>query len=201
MTPRAQAVIAQFDAALSKASGTERQSVQREVTGLFVEGAASYSENQVAIFDHLMKHLIERTDRAGLLELSRCLADVDNAPAEVVYRLSSENDIAVAGPILERSNALSDDQLLGIARERSQGHLTAIAGRPHISEPVADVLIQRGNSEVMLKVVRNAGAQLSEMSFVKTISDARGDKALAAALTNRKDIPAELEPFLKMAFD
>jgi uncharacterized protein (DUF2336 family) len=200
MTPQAQAVIEQFDAALRKASGEERQVARRELTDMFLTGAASYSQRQVAIFDRLMGHLIERADRTGLLELSNCLAAVDNAPTDIVNRLSSDNDIAVAGPLLERSNALSDDHLIEIAREKSQGHLVAIAGRPRISAPVTDALVERGNAQVTLKVVRNAGASLSEMSFVKMISDARNDKALASALTARKDVPEELEPFLKMAF-
>jgi uncharacterized protein (DUF2336 family) len=200
MTPNAQAVIEQFDAALRKASGEEREVARREVTDMFVSGAPSYSDHQVAIFDRLMGHLIERADRAGLLELSNCLAAVDNAPADIVNRLSSDNDIAVAGPLLERSKALSDDQLIEIAREKSQSHLAAIAGRARISMPVTDILVQRGIAQVTLKVIRNAGASLSEMSFVKMISDAREDQALAAALTARKDVPEELEPFLKMAF-
>ena len=199
MTQNSEALIEQVHVSLSKVSSAERQIIQREVTNLFLAGAATYSERQVAIFNRLMSHLIERTDRSGLLELSARLAGVDQAPADVVVRLSSDNDVAVAGPVLEKSNVLTDDQLVAIARAKSQGHLSAIAGRVRINEPVTDVLIERGNREVARKVVANIGARFSEIGFVKMITEAGSDKALAAALASRKDIPSELQPFLQLA--
>jgi uncharacterized protein (DUF2336 family) len=199
MTPNTEAVIEQFHASLGKVSSAERQVIQREVTNLFLADVAILSERQVAIFNRLMSHLIERTDRTGLLELSARLAAIDKAPADVVVRLSSDNDIGVAGPVLEKSNVLTDDHLIAIARAKSQGHLLAIAGRAWINEPVTDVLVERGNKEVARKVVTNFGARFSEIGFVKMITEAGSDKTLAAALAGRTDIPTELQPFLQLA--
>ena len=199
MAPDADALIGQFRAALGSVSVDERQSARREVLDLFHAGAGSYSARQLAIFDRLMGHLIERMDRAGLVEMSAALAEASSLPSEVVRRLSSDNDIAVAAPILRKSPAISDDQLVAVAQTKSQDHLSAIAARARISEPVVDVLVERGTREVARQVAVNLGARLSDMAFARIISDARKDKSLATALERRKDVPPELQPFLKLA--
>jgi uncharacterized protein (DUF2336 family) len=199
MTPHAELLIAQFDAALGRVSGAEQLAIQRQLTDLFLHGAASFSERQVAVFNGIMSRLIERVDRRGLIDLSLRLAPADHAPINVIGRLSTSDDIAVAGPVLEKSNVLTDEDLVAVAKTKSQDHLAAIAGRVRINEIVTDVLVERGNGEVARKVVTNPGARFSEIGFVKVVHDAGGDEALAAALALRKDVPAELLPFLKLA--
>jgi uncharacterized protein (DUF2336 family) len=199
MTPDAKQLIAQFDAALGKLPSAQHLVVQRAVTDMFLGCAPCYSDRHAVIFNGVMGRLIERIDRRGLLELAGRLATSDNAPANVIGRLSNDNDIAIAGPVLEKSNVLTDENLAAIARTKSQEHLLAIAGRKRISEIVTDVLVDRGNTDVALKVVANLGALFSERGFVKVVHVARGNEALAAAIAARKDVPEELLPFLQLA--
>jgi uncharacterized protein (DUF2336 family) len=74
----------------------------------------------------------------------------------------------------------------------------AIAGRAQISDAVSDALIDRGNQEVVQKLIANHGARISELGFVKLIGHAKTDKSLAVTIAKRVDMPAELEPFLKL---
>jgi uncharacterized protein (DUF2336 family) len=188
-----------FDAALGKLPSSQHLGVQREVTDLFLGCAPSSSERQAAILNGVMGRLVERIDRRALLELSGRLATADNAPANVIGRLSNDNDIAIAGPVLEKSNVLTDENLVAVAKTKSQDHLLAIAARKRISEIVTDVLVDRGNSDVARKVAANPGACFSEIGFVKVVRGASGNEELAAALAARKDVPEELLPFLQMA--
>jgi uncharacterized protein (DUF2336 family) len=199
MTPDVKLLIAQFDAALGKLPSSQHLLVQRQVTDLFLSCSAFYNERQAAILTGLMGRLIERVDRRALLDLSGRLAAVDNAPANVIGRLSSDNDIAIAGPVLEKSNVLTDENLAAIAKVKSQDHLLAIAGRKRIGEIVTDVLVERGNIDVARKVAGNPGALFSELGFVKIVHVASGNEALAIALACRKDVPEELQPFLELA--
>src|SRR6266436_3998430 len=123
MTADAKLLIAQFDAALGKLPSSQHLVVQRQVTDLFLSCSAFYNERQAAILNGLMGRLIERVDRRALLDLSSRLATVDNAPANVIGRLSCDNDIAIAGPVLEKSNVLTDENLAAIAKVKSQDHL------------------------------------------------------------------------------
>ena len=198
MSP-AQSLISELDAALGQIPDSRHLVILRRVTDLFLVGAGTYTDEQIAIFDDVISRLIENMDEAALVELSARLANSGQAPANVVARLSGYDDIAVSGPALEKSETLSDHTLVQIAGKKSQKHLAAIAGRLRISELVTDVLVERGNSDVSRKVTANRGARISEIGFVKLINRAKSDRDLATAISNRDDLPAELLPFLKLA--
>jgi uncharacterized protein (DUF2336 family) len=199
MTSEAQLLIAELDATLRRTSVSRQLEMLRNVTNLFLVSAKYLSGDQTAVFDDVMGRLIEKTETHALVELSEKLAPLNNAPVNVISRLSSNDDISVSGPILEKSSLLNDQMLAEIAGTKRQNLLVAIAGRPQVSEIVTDVLVERGNSEVAHKVVANTGASISELGFVKLIGHAKNDKTLAAAIADRKDLPPELIPFLKLA--
>ncbi len=198
MASESQSLIDELDTALSKASDSRHLVILRSVTDLFLDGLDNFSDDQIAIFDDVIGRLIEKTEAPALVELSARLAPLGNAPVNVMARLACADDIAVSGPVLEKSDVLTDDTLAEIAGTKGQKHLAAIVGRTRIGETVTDVLVDRGNSEIAHKVTANLGARLSELGFVKLIGRAKNDKTLAAAIANRIDMPPELEPFLRL---
>ncbi|MFN3656212.1 MAG: DUF2336 domain-containing protein [Pseudolabrys sp.] len=193
------ALLTELDATLARVTPPRRLAMLRQMTELFLQGAGLYTAEQTAVFDALIKRLTQGVGAQALVELSNRLATMDSAPADTIVRLSSDDDPAVSGPVLEKSSVLNDGDLVGIARSKSQGHLLAIAGRRHIADVVTDVLVERGNQAVKRKVTANEGATISENGFARLISDARTDKDLAGMVKKREDIPEELKPFLEMA--
>jgi uncharacterized protein (DUF2336 family) len=182
----------ELEATLTHGAGTQRFTILRRMTDLFLAGSTSYTDEHVAIFDELIGRLIEKIERQALVELSGRLAPVDRAPRNVIGRLSRDEDIGISGPILEQSNALTDNDLVEIAQTKSQAHLSAIAGRKRIGEPVTDVLIVRGNSEVARKVTTNAGARFSRFGLSRAVQRAEADASLAVAVASRMDLPPDL---------
>ena len=79
-----------------------------------------------------------------------------------------------------------------MARTKGQAHLAAIAGREGIGEAVTDVLVRRGDNEVMRNVADNQSAKLSEGGFSALVKRAEGDGELAEKVGQRPDIPAHL---------
>ena len=77
-------------------------------------------------------------ERQALIELTGRLAPIDRGPINVIGHLSRDDDIEISGPILEQSNMLTDNDLVEIATTKSQAHLSTIAGRKRIGEPVTD---------------------------------------------------------------
>jgi uncharacterized protein (DUF2336 family) len=202
MMPNAQSLIAELDTTLSKASRSKHSTILRSVTDLFFNGAQNYSKEHVAVFDDVIDRLVEKVEkneRPTLIELSTRLAPLSNAPVKVIGRLSRNDDFAIAAPLLGKSEVLTDEVLVDIAKTKGQYYLSAIAGRTRIDPSVADVLVERGNSDVARKVAANLGAKLSELGYVKLIKRAQSDKELAALITARGDMPDELRPFLKPA--
>jgi uncharacterized protein (DUF2336 family) len=130
------------------------------------------------------------------IKLSRHLATAPNTPAAVVRALAFDGAIAVAGPVLSQSTALSDSDLVANASTQGQGHLHAIARRRTISEVITEILIARGEPEVVHTVANNAGARLSDGSFRQLVARAGDDAQLALHVGMRHDIPRH--HFLKL---
>jgi uncharacterized protein (DUF2336 family) len=107
----------------------------------------------------------------------------------VIRKLASVDAIEVAGPILERSERLTDQDLVEIARTKGQAHQLSIAGRPSLNEAVTDALIDRCDVAVANKVAGNSGARISNLGFSKLAMIAEGDEQLTETMAKRTDIP------------
>jgi uncharacterized protein (DUF2336 family) len=198
MTSAAQPLLIELDTVLTRAPPAWRNTTLRRLTDLFLVDAASYSDDQVAVFDDVISRLIEKSDRPTLIELSTRLARVQNAPCRVVGTLARHADILIAGPLLEKSNVLTDADLVEIAdkERRDPNLLMMIAARPQLNEAVTDVLIRRGNAALARKIIDRTDAPISESSFARMVTSVENDKELAAAIAKREDLPAELRPWL-----
>jgi uncharacterized protein (DUF2336 family) len=195
MTPQA-SLIDELEMQLRTGTNAGRVTILRKVTDLFLQNAKGISDAQVEVFDDVMVRLIEQIEDKILAELSECLATVDNSPANVIAQLARNDRIEVAGPVLEKSNRLSDIDLVEIAYTKSQAHLSAIASRAQINPAVAEVLVRRGGTEVALKLAANPGAAFSSESFSALVQRALDNKNLAATISERADVPPELYEFL-----
>jgi len=199
MASGAQALIAELDASLVKRSSEQRLTMLRQICDLFLAYAERCPAEQVSIFDDVMMKLLGTLPREALIELSGKLAVVDNAPANVARRLANDDDIAIAGPFLRRSNALTDRDLAAIVAEKGASHLKAVLSRGPIGEAVTDLLLERNDPELLSRLAANEEARFSEVGIVKLVYAAKNNKALAAIVLGRKDLPAEMLPFLQMA--
>ena len=164
----------------------------RKVTDLFLADADRLSDRQVDVFDDVLVRLIDKIETRALAELSKRLAPIHNAPNDVVQQLARNDEIAVAAPVLMQSKRLTDADLIEIARTKSQAHLAAIAGRDQLEIPVTDVLVERGDREVLDRLVKNSGAAFSEQSFAALVDQAGQNESLALQLGRRLDIPLRL---------
>ena len=184
-------LLPELEEVVQHGSAEKRAETLRRITTLFIDGAAVFNDDHVALFDDVIGCLIEEIEAKALAELSRRLAPVANAPERVVRTLAENDDIAVAGPVLKHAN-LDDPELMQIAGTKGQAHLLALAGRASISEAVADMLVARGDREVARSIATNAKAKLSENAFTTLVKRAEQDGVLAEKVGLRTDIPPRL---------
>jgi uncharacterized protein (DUF2336 family) len=166
------------------------------ITDLFVAGSGRYSKQQIELFDEVFKTLIAVIELKTRVKLARHLATNPDAPATLVRAFAFDDAIAVAAPVLSQSTVLSESDLVVNASTQSQGHLYAIAQRRTISEVVTEILIERGEPNVVHTVAENAGARISEGSFRELVVRAGDDAQLALHVGTRRDIPRH--HFLKL---
>lgn len=167
----------------------ERSRVVRQVADLFLTYNSSCPADQVDLFDSVIMRMIGEVDQAVRVYLSERFASIDNAPCEVVKNLANDDAIAVAGPVLTQSPVLDEEFLIESARTRSQDHLVAISSRKTVGHRVTDVLMDRGNDQVVMTLAQNNGAELSERGYSAMVERARNNQRLAQAVWNRPDIP------------
>jgi uncharacterized protein (DUF2336 family) len=172
-------------------SAERRAETLRRITGLFLDSAQTFNAEHVALFDDVIGCLIEEIENKALAELARSLAPVPNAPAGVVSKLAKNDDIEVAGPVLKTAR-LDEPDLKDIAKTKSQAHLLAVASRKGINEALAEILVDRGDSEVARSIATNQSARLSENAFTTLVKRAEEDGVLAERVGLRTDIPPRL---------
>jgi len=185
-------LLGELEAAIQSGSSEKRAEMLRRITDLFVDNAPRVNDEQVGVFDDVFEHLIKEIELEAVLRLSDRIAAVDNAPERLIRRLAHDDAIEISGPVLARSDRLGDDELVAIARTKSQAHLAAIAGRADLGVQVTDVLVERGDVTVARKVASNSGARFSELSLRSLVDRATDDGDLAHAVARRRELPPAL---------
>ena len=180
------------------AHGTVARRVEtlRRVTDLFIDGAVDYSSEQIGLFDDVFQCLMEHIETSAKALLANRLATIESAPPRTIRSLAFDDLIEVAAPVLSQSEGLDDEALIETARHKSQAHLMAISIRKVLSGAVTDVLVLRGNDEVIQSTVNNPGAEFSERGFTRLVNRAEGDEDLATCVGLRPNIPRHL--YLKL---
>jgi uncharacterized protein (DUF2336 family) len=187
--PAALSLIPELEEVIQHGSRKKRVETLQRVTSLFLYGASSYNDEHVDLFDHVFGLLIKEIENQARAELSARLAPVPNAPVNVLRALAKDDDIAIAGPVLELAPRLPDADLVDVAKTKSQAHLQAISARRVLGEAVTDVLVGRGDREVARTVAGNRGARISAMGFSRLVERAADDGVLAEKVGLRPDIP------------
>jgi uncharacterized protein (DUF2336 family) len=164
----------------------------QRIANLFIDGADHFNEDHVGVFDDVLCRLVVEIESKARAEMSQSLATIANAPGELMRQLAHDDDIAVAGPVITQSTRLKETDLVDIAKTKGQAHLFAISGRNNIGEAITDVLVRRGDPEVIRNVADNQSARLSDGGFSTLVKRAEGDGVLAEKVGLRPDIPAHL---------
>jgi uncharacterized protein (DUF2336 family) len=185
-------LIPELEEVIQRGSPERRAKMLKRITAFFLARASRFNDDHIQLFDLVFGRLIAEIEAKARTELSHRLAPLGNAPVEVVRRLAQDDDIAVSGPVLTQSWRLAETDLVDMARTKGQTHLLAISRRARIAEPVTDVLVRRGDREVVHSVADNRGARLSDDGFFALVERAKKDGVLAEKVGRRPDIPPRL---------
>lgn len=160
----------------------------KRIAELFLEGAAGLRPEHVEVFDGILTGLVPRTELTIRADIAERLASVVNAPRNLVGQLAREDEIAIAGPLLRQSPVIDENLLVEIAREKGQQHLLAMAERPTLSTGLTDVMVRRGDREVVRRTAGNEGAAFSSSGYSALIKRAGHDGVLTLTIGQREDI-------------
>jgi uncharacterized protein (DUF2336 family) len=172
-------------------SSEKRRELLGEISNLFADGAEAHNDRETLLFGEVLTKLLDQVPIDDRVIVSNRVASLEQTPRQLALKLANDEAI-VAAPVLQHSPVLTDEDLVALASNQSQEHLVAISQRARLSEIITDVLIDRGNSQVLNTVTRNLGASFSEGGFEALVEKAKADRGLTDALSYRPDIPTKV---------
>jgi len=198
----APSLIPELDDIVRRGDPKRRADAALRVSELFLQGASSFRPDHVNLFDGVLTSLVPHAELAARVDLAERLSVLENAPRGLVGQLAHEDEIAIAGPVLRHSPVLDEQMLVEIASVKGQGHLLAMTERPTLSPVLTDVIIDRGDRDVVRRAAGNSGAAFSSNGYSTLIKRASQDGVLTVRLGQREDLSsAQLKELLSGSID
>lgn len=181
-------------ALLARAAASEDRGVREQLTLAVAENCAARDVSRTAsggFVAELLLDLARSAARDIKLRLAEILAESAWAPHDVVVFLANE-EIDVARAVIAASPQLFDDDLVAIAHDATLDHRVAIAGRPTVSQSVADALAAKAEAAVLTALTENHGARLSRPTLEICVDAARAHEPIREPLSRRAELDEAL---------
>ncbi|MCH7936561.1 MAG: DUF2336 domain-containing protein, partial [Proteobacteria bacterium] len=184
---------AQADLLLAKDTD---QDVRGELAGKIAKlapGLSADEQDQVRRMTYEALEILARDQVTRVRQiLSEALKDVANAPPEVIRRLARDAELVVAGPVLQFSPVLTDEDLLEIIESHpATGCLSAISRRDGVAGPVVDAIVATDDEEAMVFLLANESAQIRENTLDDIIERALDFEPWHAPLVSRPQLSSK----------
>jgi uncharacterized protein (DUF2336 family) len=185
-------LIQELDSSIAHSTDQRKSVMLRHLTDLFLVGSDQYSDDEIDLIDDVFVRLVATIEQSSRALLSIRLGPVAIAPPKILRVLACDDAIDVASPILTQAENLDSETLIECARTKNQEHLLAISRRKVLPEVLTEVLVERGDQQVVLSTAKNKGAKFSVKGFDTLIRRSRGDDALSTCVGLRPDLPPQL---------
>ncbi|HZH46445.1 MAG TPA: DUF2336 domain-containing protein [Roseococcus sp.] len=122
--------------------------------------------------------------------LADALADLPDAPRELVLTLARDEVLAVCEPLLRLSAALREADMMRLVQEAPHPHVRpALARRLHVASPVAEALLATGDRVATLALLRNATARVAPAVLARLARQAPAMPWLQEDLVIHRGLP------------
>ena len=172
-------------------AGKARALIVRRLTDIALLPADQLTPQERQLVDQMLTQLVGHIEVDLRARLATRLADRADAPPEVLVALSHDI-ISVARPLLERSKALSDSDLVSVISNKGHDHWVAAAKREQLSASVTDALVATCDPDAVLSIARNKGALFSAEGLQKIVELSEQTPDLCEPLLARTDMTPAL---------
>lgn len=153
-------------------------------------------ESESALLGDILRQLIRDVEMPVRRALADQLSSRDDAPQDLIVLLANDV-IDVAFPLLAKSPMLRDQDLIDVVSRHAREHALAVTKRETISPTVGDALVETGDTDVVVSLLKNDGATLSDEAMDGLIAQSQSTEAFQAPLLGRKDL--NLDMAMRMA--
>lgn len=170
---------------------TTREEIYLAVASLYRVQGSHLNDRERELTRDILRRLTRDVEMAIRIALAERLADDPTAPPDLIVLLA-DDAIEVARPIILRSPLLTDSDMVRLVVECDVAHQEAVASRPHIGEAVTAVLAKCDAESVLVALVRNVTAKISQASYDVLVEKSRRITPLQEPIVRRADLPSEL---------
>ncbi len=170
---------------------SQRADIYQAVASLYRTQGALLSDRERALMRDILHRLTSDVEMAIRIATAEKIADDPEAPLDLILFLVNDR-IEVARPVVLRSRRLSDDELLKFIAEADVARQALCAERPHIGEPVTEVLARSDAEPVLVALVRNVTARIATTGFAVLVDKSKAISGLQEPLAHRPDLPPAL---------
>jgi uncharacterized protein (DUF2336 family) len=173
-------------------SSEKRRELLRVITDVFLtEPADNRSERESALFDEIVGAVASDLETQVRVELAKKVA-VSTAPLQRTARRLALDEIEVARPVIERSKALTEKDLLDVIHQKSQDHMLAVTKRPDVTETVSSALVHKGEDRVVASLLENRTARINRPTYERVAERAQLSPVLHAPFVKNHQVPLDL---------
>ncbi len=171
--------------------GTSREEIYLAVASLYRVQGNYLNPRERSLMSEILRRLTKDVEMAIRIALAERLADDATAPHDLIALLA-DDEIEVARPLILRNPLLTDEDVLRLIADFGTPHHEAIAERPYIGEKVSEELAKSEAETVLVALVRNATAKISNAAYETLVEKSRVFAAIQEPLTQRADLPPML---------
>jgi uncharacterized protein (DUF2336 family) len=177
--------------AMNPQGGASREEIYLAVASLYRVQGAALNERERGLMRDILRRLTRDVEMAIRIALAQRLAEDTTAPHDLILLLVDDR-IEVARPLILNSPLLTESDVLALIAQADIGHQEAVAARPHIGVPVTDALAISENESVLMALVRNTTARISDSGYRTLVEKSRTLTGLQEPLVRRPDLPPQL---------
>ena len=177
--------------AMNPQAGASREEIYLAVASLYRIQGAGLNDRERQLMREILRRLTLDVEMAIRIALAQRLADDSTAPHDLILLLVDDR-IEVARPLILNSPLLTETDVLRLIAHCDVAHQEAIAARPHIGVPVTDTLAKSESESVLMALVRNVTAKISDTGYRTLVEKSRALTGLQEPLVRRADMPPQL---------
>ena len=176
--------------ALSQSGDSEERGQAAHLAAMAYVGHVGPADEHAALYAALIGFLDDPSVRVrGALAYG--LLHAPEAPRPIIQALLQDSPV-IARAVAQYSPVLIDADLMSIVRGKDATMLLALSQRGHLSQRVAEAMLQVGDRAVRLKLLERPDIAVSQAALLAIAeTDGVTDAELRGALLSRDDLPGE----------
>jgi uncharacterized protein (DUF2336 family) len=168
------------------AHGGARQLLTRRLADIVCLPSSRVTPQERWMVADVLEELLRNAEPDLRAKVARRLAEQAEAPLGLLRRLALDA-YEIAAPILQRSQALSDFDMVDIAERGDHEHRLALARRETVTETVCGALASTGDEVVIAALLRNEGAALAPQTIDQLATIASHNTDICRLLIRRRE--------------